>query len=285
MATAKKAPAKKAPVETKTQPTITTEMVQETPSPMPAKPAEPRWEYKDRLYEMTGNKIPLVWSIPTMHTAKKPLLWFDEEKGYQRELRYATNQQSCFADEQQGTATLGRIIFENGKLFVPKEQPTLQKFISLYHPLTLQGKIKEFKPDAIAEMEVDNIEMELEAMNAAKSMDIDELEAIMRAEMGSEVSKMSSKELKRDALVFARRNPYLFLELANDDNIHLRNIGIKAVEAGIVRLSQDQRTFTYGEGNRKLMTVPFDEHPYSALAAFFKTDEGMEVLNAIQKRL
>jgi len=33
------------------------------------------------------------------------------------------------------------------------------------------------------------------------------------------------------------------------------------------------------------MTVPFDEHPYSALAAYFKTDEGMEVLGAIEKRL
>jgi hypothetical protein len=50
-------------------------------------------------------------------------------------------------------------------------------------------------------------------------------------------------------------------------------------------LSQDQRTFTYGDTNRKVMTVPFDEHPYSALAAFFKTDEGMEVYKAIEKRL
>ena len=41
----------------------------------------------------------------------------------------------------------------------------------------------------------------------------------------------------------------------------------------------------YGDANRKIMTVPFDEHPYSALASFFKTDEGMEVLSAIEKRL
>ena len=26
------------------------------------------------------------------------------------------------------------------------------------------------------------------------------------------------------------------------------------------------------------LTVPFEEHPYSALAAWFKTDEGIEVL-------
>ena len=33
------------------------------------------------------------------------------------------------------------------------------------------------------------------------------------------------------------------------------------------------------------MTVPFDEHPYSALAHWFKTDEGMEVFKNVEKRL
>ena len=140
-------------------------------------------------------------------------------------------------------------------------------------------------PEQEAEWQVDSIEMELEAMNMAKAMDIDEAEAILRVEFGSKVSEMSSKELKRDLLVFARRNPDLFLDLATDENVHLRNIGIKATEAGIIKLSSDNRTFSYGQTGRKLMTVPFDEHPYSALAAYFKTDEGMEVLNTIEKRL
>ena len=51
-------------------------------------------------------------------------------------------------------------------------------------------------------------------------------------------------------------------------------MGIRAVEAGIIKLSADQRTFTWGTTNRKLMTVPYEENPYSALTVFFKTDEG-----------
>ena len=54
----------------------------------------------------------------------------------------------------------------------------------------------------------------------------------MRVEKGSEVSKLSSKELRRDLLVFARNNPKLFLELADDENVMLRNFGIRAVEEG-----------------------------------------------------
>ena len=51
-----------------------------------------------------------------------------------------------------------------------------------------------------------------------------------------------------------------------------------------IQLAQDQRTFTWGSNGRKLMTVPFDEHPYSAMAAFFKTDEGLEIYRSIEKK-
>jgi hypothetical protein len=107
----------------------------------------------------------------------------------------------------------------------------------------------------------------------------------MRTEIGSEVIKMSSKEVRRDLIVFARNNPNLFLELANDDNINVRNVGIKAVEQNIIKLSNDQRTFTWASNDRKLITVPFDENPYSALASYFKTDEGIEVYQTVEKRL
>jgi hypothetical protein len=96
---------------------------------------------------------------------------------------------------------------------------------------------------------------------------------------------MSSKELKRDLLLFAKSSPALFINLANDENVQLRNFAIKASEAGIIVLSGDQRTFTWGSNDRKLMNVPFDENPYSAFAAFLKTDEGVEIYKSIDKKL
>ena len=127
--------------------------------------------------------------------------------------------------------------------------------------------------------------MEIKALNAAKDLDIDHAEAILRVEIGSEVANMSSKEIKRDILIMAKNNPKLFLELVADDNVELRNFGIKAVEANIISLSSDNRNFLWASNQRKIMTVPYDEHPYSALAAFFKTDEGLEIYKNIEKRL
>ena len=242
------------------------------------------WVVKDRLYELTRTK-PLVFTLPTAHGGKKSLLHFDEELGYQRELRYATNQRSCFVDEQQGQIVMGRIVFRDGKLSVPKENVVLQKLLSLYHPAVKDGIYEEYKPAQQASNEVDWIEFELQALNLAKSLTVDEAEAILRVEMGASVTELSSSEIKRDVLIFAKKNPNLFIQLATDENTQLRSFGAKAVEMGILNLSQDQRTFTYGNTGRKVMTVPFDEHPYFALSAFFRTDEGMEIYKAIEKRL
>ena len=248
------------------------------------KPAKPSWEIKDRIYYLKGNKNPLTLTIPSRHTKKHSLLYFDKENGKQKEIRYATNQDSPFVDEQKGEATLGHIMFKDGDLKVPKEKQNLQKLLSLYHPL--KGRLyEEFSAVEEAADDLDVLDLQIDALNAARNMDIDQGEAILRVELGSKVSSMSSKEIKRDLLLFARNNPQLFISLANDDNVQLRNIAIRAAEAGIINLSPDQRTFTWGSNGRKLMNVPFDENPYSAFAAFLKTDEGVEIYKSIDKKL
>ena len=240
-------------------------------------------EYKDKLYELQGNNTPIINKIPSRHTSKNPLLWFDEQKGHNRELRYATNQKSPFVDEQRGVATLGHIAFRNGKLHVEGKLQNLIKFLEL-HPLN--GKLfKEFNKVEIAESHLDFLEFQVDSMKYAKDMEIEQAEAILRVEIGSEVSKMTTKEIRRDLIIMAQRSPKLFLDLVKDDNIMLRNLGIKATEAKIILLSEDQRVFKWASNGRKLFEVPHEEHPYSALAAWFKTDEGMEVFKTIEKRL
>jgi len=272
---------KKAEVE---QPQAQEAMVVETPKvevkPTPKKKKGPEdgWEIKDRTYILRYDKKPLSRSIKAAN-----IYYFDEEKGYERELKHTSNQRTCFVDEMQGDQRLDHIIFRNGVLFVPRNKVTLQKLLSLYHP-NRENIYEELMPQKIAAQEIDWLELEVEALNAAMNLDIDMAEAVMRVELGSKVSKMSSKELKRDLLLYAKRNPELFLELVNDENVVLRNFGIRATEMGILTLSADQRTFSWGSNDRKLCTVPFDEHPYSALAAWFKTDEGMEIYSNIEKR-
>ena len=279
--------AKKKEKEVIEEPQVEEKVVVEAPKPEPKPepivvkeaPKKDKWEIKSRTYILKGGKKPLSKSIRATN-----IYYFDEELGYERELKYCENQRSVFVDEMQGDQRLAHIIFRNGVLHVPREKQSLQKLLSLYHPH--KDKVYfEHKPQIIAENQLENMEMEVAALNAAMTIDIEMAEAVMRAEIGSKVSTMSSKELKRDLFMFAKKNPRLFLELVSDENVMLRNFGIKATELGIINLSNDQRHFTWGSNNRKILTVPFDEHPYSALAAWFKTDEGMEIYSNIEKRL
>lgn len=245
---------------------------------------EEKWEIKDRSYFLLNNKRPLRYRLRSKSTRAQPLLYFDEETNVQKELRYATNQTSPFLEDQKGQAMLGHVYFEKGALFVPKQHQNLQKMLSLYHPF-LNIRYAEYDAKEEAKDDLEDLNLSIDAMNLARDMDIDQAEAILRVEIGSEVNSMSSKELKRDLLLMAQHNPPLFIELANDENVALRNFGIVAAENKIILLSEDQRTFKWGSNGRKLMTIPFDENPYSALASWFKTDEGVEVYKTIEKKL
>jgi hypothetical protein len=185
-------------------------------------PKKNSWDIKDRVYVLRNNRKPLSYSIKSAN-----VYYFDEEKGHERELKYCENQRTAFVDEMQGEQRLAHIIFRNGNLFVPKEKTVLQKLLSLYHPM--RGRLFEEVNEVVKAVdEISVLEMEIEALNAAISLDIDMAEAVMRVEIGSKVTEMSSKELKRDLLLYAKRNPQLFLDLVNDDNVMLRNFGIKS---------------------------------------------------------
>jgi len=274
--------AKKKETQVVEEPAVETAVV-EAPAPQPVvKKEEPKkdsWVIEDKVYYLKNKQRPLSRMIKSTG-----IYYFDEEKGYERELKYCENQKTPFVDEMKGDQRLAHIIFRNGALHVTRNKQTLQKLLSLYHP-DLDKLYYEYKPVEVAKNQLDFLELEVEAMSHARSMDIDMVEAVMRTEVGSRVSRMSSKELRRDVLLFAKKDPILFTELVSDQNIQLRNFGIKATEEGILNLSHDQRHFSWGSTGRKLMTVPFDEHPYSALAAWFKTDEGMEIYTNIEKRL
>jgi hypothetical protein len=135
--------------------------VMETPKPKKVEPVETKWKIKDRIYRLTGSKKPLSRMIRSAN-----IYWFDEEAGYERELKYCQNQKTVFVDKMKGDQRLEHIIFRNGMLIVEKEKTVLQKLLSLYHP-EKDVTFYEEKPAVKAANQVEVIELEIEALNAA----------------------------------------------------------------------------------------------------------------------
>lgn len=248
------------------------------------KATQPQWEVKDRLYVLTGGRTPVNLRLRSKHSQSKPLQYFDGT--INRSLRYSTSHSTVFMDEQYGDVTRGTILFTNGTLKVPASDVTLQQLLSIYHP-DRGVEYEEFDPNRSAEIQIAAEEEKIEAQRAVLDMDIEELEAVARVALsGRNVSDMSSKEIKRDMIAYARVNPRDFMELANDENIKLRNVAVRSTEMGIIKLMQDRRTFVWNDKTReKIYTAPVGENAYTALAEYFKTDVGYDILQGIQNKL
>ena len=135
------------------------------------------WEIKDRTYVLKNGMSPLTYKIRS-----SGMLYFDEKEGVNKELRYAKNQKSVFVEEQDGLARLEHIVFIDGTLVVPRSLPTLQQLLSLYHPdrHTLWEEL-DYVQEAVDD--IDQIELELEALKLVQELEIEHLEAILRTEI------------------------------------------------------------------------------------------------------
>jgi hypothetical protein len=242
----------------------------------------PKLEQKDRVFILKGNSSPIRLMISVKHTSRRPLTYFDGSLN--RALRYATNQLTPFVDEQDGVVTLEPVTFENGTLIVPSWNVNLQKFLMI-HP-QFNKLFFELDKEQEASKEVEDIYSEIDAQVEAKNLDINDLEAIARVVMKGNVSSMTSSELRRDMILWAKKNPAEFMNLINDENLKLRNLAVRAVEMNILHIKQDNRTVVWGDNKKEqIIVAPYGENVYSALALFFKTDEGLDVLQNITNKL
>jgi len=240
--------------------------------------------FVDKVYRLTKDKAPLSYTIPSRHTKRKSLLYFDESTGVNRAIRYAKNQKSIFEEEQDGNVILEPIVFEDGFLRVPKQNQILQEFLA-FHPAN--GKeFVEVDKEADASVEVDNLDLALEAQVLAKDLDVEMLETIARVVIGLNIEKMTSAELKRDVRVFAKRYPNEFMESINDPLLSLQNKCSKFFSEGLLVLKNKKDVYYNLKGNKnKLLTVPYGEDPLFILASFLQSDEGLEVLRILESKL
>ena len=55
---------------------------------------------------------------------------------------------------------------------------------------------------------------------------------------------------------------------------------------GLIFIKDDNRTVCWNDAKKtKIITVPYGENVFSALASYFKTDEGLDVLQSLTNKL
>ena len=241
---------------------------------------------KDRTYMLRGNSAPVSSFIQSKHTHRSPLLYFDAEKNENRAMRYARNQKSIFVDEQDGNAILEQIVVSDGALTVPRNNPILQEFLH-HHPGNVDNGgnlFYELNLEKEAEQDVAELFDEVDALIAARELDLNTMMAIGRVYLNGNVDKMSSNELKRDILLFAKTYPKDFMDAVNDPDLSVSNIASRAINEGYVTFRGNKDLFyNLKDNKKKILTVPFGERPEDALMAWLHSEAGNEFYNYLTK--
>ena len=252
-----------------------------TPKATTVVAAAPKKVYEDKSYKLKRMIAPLSFILASKNTKRKPLLYFDEQEGVNKPLRYARNQKSPFEDEQDGNAILEPIIFEDGFLFVSRANQVLQEFLH-YHPEN-GYTFEEVNKERDAQEELDDLNAELDALDEARKLDIERLEQIGRVVLGAKVDKMSTAELKRDTLVYARNNPMEFLDVLNDPMLQLQSKVAAFFEVALlITRNKKDVYFNTSSNKEKMLTVPFGENRDYIVASWLQSDDGIEALKLLE---
>ena len=238
-------------------------------------------QIKDRVYKLTRERAPLSYIIPPSG-GKKPILWWDDKKKINRELRYSKNQRSCFVDEQDGQINLEHIDFVDGFLRVPKENRVLQQFLYL-HPLNTKV-YEEVNEEKDATKELEQYDIAFEAESQARKLDITQLEHISRVLLGVNPSTMSTAELRRDLIVNVNRYPEEFMKVINDPMLKLQSQVKLFFDKSLLGFRKNQKEvwFNLKTNKNKMLTVPFGEDPVYIVASYLQSDEGIESLKLLE---
>lgn len=243
---------------------------------------------KDKVYVLKQDKSPVSFFIQSRSNKRRQLLHFDEEKGINRALRYSKNQKSIFEDEQDGTAILEPIVMEDGKITVAKNNPILQQFMDMHPDNIANGGtlFYEFDPQKVAEDRVRTLNLEVDALIAARSLDLDKMKSIARVHLDSNVDKMTAAEIKHDILLFARNYPEDFLYAIEDPDIDVNDISSRAFDEGYVtfRAGKDIH-YNLKNNKKKILTVPFGERKEDVFMTWLKSDEGLEFYQYLEKQM
>ena len=254
-------------------------------------------KYVPKTYRLADDRSGLSFMLKTGKNGD--LLVFDEDKGYNRAIRYCPNEKSIFIEEQSQHALVVPIIFESGYLEVDAKDQTLQKFLDA-HPDNLANKGVWFEQvdeekEAKESIELDEkiIDIKQAIRNKLKEDDgIFQVEAAVAVVLDSvdEASRMGKEEMKRVLYQEVDINPHYFMDeegnvtIFNDDTVTRKYFVLRAIKDGIIKKSANERSMLWTKDNTVIASAPIGLKLVEYFADFLGTDDGLLVAEEIKRR-
>jgi len=208
---------------------------------------------------------------------------YDKETRQVRGIRYCPNEPSVYTDEQSHNARREHILFRNGMLIVPENQPNLAAFLDL-HPQNRANGGELFilvERSRDVQLQVDREFLLHDAVALVRNKELDELLAVAVA-LGINI-KQKTIEIRRELLTEAKANPEAFIKMFDDPRVKCRSAVIQANDFQIISLRADG-VFWFDSG-RLILSVPAGQDATDIMVRFCLTEKGASVYDEIVSRL
>ena len=208
---------------------------------------------------------------------------YDEKSNSVREIRYCSNQQSIYVDEQSGRATREPLKFFEGILAVPHTKPNLVKFMES-HPMNTKNGGKLFN---LVETEKDNeksVEQEFlihDAIMLVREKSAEELVPVgmhFGIKLGESIS-----DFKYELLKVAKSNPQKFISSFDDPVVTMKAKLTRAADFGLIKLNESGAY--WADGNRLIVATPTGYSSLNTLTQHCLTDKGASTFAKIESEL
>jgi len=148
-------------------------------------------------------------------------------------------------------------------------------------------KFIEVNEEKDAAAEIEQLNIEADALIEARKLSVDQVETISRVLLGRNTEQMSTAELRRDILIFVKRDPHTFLKMINDPMLKLQSNVQLFFDKGLLSFRNKQKEvwFNTSTNKKKMLTVPFGEDPMYIVSSYLQSDDGIESLKMLEKLL
>jgi len=228
-------------------------------------------------YEITkGGGV--VFMLP-----QKGVTIYDKENDTVREIRYCPNEPSIYVDEQSENAIKQSVIFELGRIFVPKEKPNLNKFLELHPANKINGgnifKLVNKKKDA--EQELEREFLVSDAISIVRDRDINDLLPIAMY-YGININAATT-EIRYNLLRIAKSKPKDFLQSLDSPEVTCRS-SIKQASDYQILATRENGVYWF-DSNALIVSVPVGQDSIDTMVRFCLTEKGASTLSLIEEKL
>jgi hypothetical protein len=227
---------------------------------------------------ITGKKTPVALIIK-----QKNVTVYDPEKDKIRSIRYCPNEDSIWTEDQSEFATVGAIIFREGRLIVRSDQPNLKKFLRAHPGNAANGGSTFYLRDTTKKISQE-LETEFKAAEVVSMVrDKDILDLVPVAiYFGVNVDAKSS-EIRHNLLRIAKRDPKAFIESFDSPQVQTRAQVQQAKDFDIIKVKSNGVYWT--DSNTLIVSIPAGMDGYDVMTRFCLTEKGSLVHERIKEEL